>query len=119
MTGSPDLPYRGDPKPLAIKASHVGRFSRACPAHLAMDVRPAVGPDIEGWWRRREPWPFLLGQIVDATTAIENGADFRETLSAVPEQINKSGLSLHPGAVNFVWHAVTEYLDWSEGRAKT
>jgi len=113
------LPVRGNLDVLTVKATLVANHDRGCPARIWIDARPAARPDIADWWPRREPWPFLLGAITDAITAIDNGTTPDEAIMAAAATTHrKTGQPLHPGARNYLRQAVANYLDVAAGRAQ-
>ncbi|MBB5159705.1 PD-(D/E)XK nuclease family protein [Saccharopolyspora phatthalungensis] len=111
----PQLPYRGRPNSIKIKATLLGQQSQACPARSNMEARPGIAPPT-GWSLRRDPWPFLLGAVIQAVTAVHRGADETDAIRKANATVSRQGISLHPLAREYLASAVWNYLEAHEDR---
>ncbi len=116
MTGPVGLPYLGDPTAIVAKASLVGK-GKICPAHVWGELRPQLRLDVKGWWRRKEPFPFMLGAVIEAVRQIEqDGASEADAIATAVAYVEK-GRGFHPAVARFVAHAITTLLEANDARA--
>jgi hypothetical protein len=116
VTGPVGLSYQGDPTAIVAKASLVGK-GKTCPAHVWGELRPQIRLDVKGWWRRNEPFPFMLGAVIEAVRQMEEDDVPQADAIATAVAYVEKGRGFHPAVARFVAHAISTLLETGEARA--